>query len=68
MKKIIISYLLFAFISCQEKPHGSQYNLPELTENNYLMGYLNENRSSYRVSFYDINVDFDIGKNQLMDL
>ena len=24
------------------------------------MGFLNENRSSYRVSFYDINIDFDI--------
>ena len=66
MKKIIISYLLFAFISCQEnRPHGSQYNLPELTENNYLMGYLNENRSSYRVSFYDINIDFDIEKKSI---
>ncbi len=66
MKKIIISYLLFAFISCQEnRPHGSQYNLPELTENNYLMGYLNENRSSYRVSFYDINIDFDIEEKSI---
>ena len=66
MKKIIISYLLFAFILCQEnRPHGSQYNLPELTENNYLMGYLNENRSSYRVSFYDINIDFDIEKKSI---
>ena len=42
------------------RPHGSQTDLPELTQNNYLMGYLNENRSSYRVSFYDINIDFDI--------
>ena len=66
MKKIIISYLFFAFISCQEnRPHGSQYNLPELTENNYLMGYLNENRSIYRVSFYDINIDFDIEKKSI---
>ena len=66
MKKIIISYLLFAVILCQEnRPHGSQYNLPELTENNYLMGYLNENRSSYRVSFYDINIDFDIEKKSI---
>ena len=37
--------------------------LPELTPNNLLMGNLNENRSSYRVSFYDINIDFDIEKN-----
>jgi aminopeptidase N len=42
------------------RPHGSQTDLPELTRNNYLMGFLNENRSSYRVSFYDINIDFDI--------
>ena len=33
---------------------------PELTQNNFLIGNLNENRSSYRVSFYDINIDFDI--------
>jgi len=44
----------------ENRPHGSQTDLPELTRNNYLMGYLNENRSSYRVSFYDINIDFDI--------
>ena len=42
------------------RPHGSQTDLPELTRNNYLMGFLNENRSSYRVTFYDINIDFDI--------
>ena len=48
-------------MSCQEnRPHGNQYNLPELTPNNLLIGKLNENRSSYRVSFYDINIDFDI--------
>ncbi len=66
MKKIIFSFLLCTFFSCQEnRPHGSQYDLPELTENNYLMGYLNENRSSYRVSFYDINIDFDINKKSI---
>ena len=61
MKKIIFSLLICTFLSCQEnRPHGSQYKLPELTPNNLLMGYLNENRSSYRVSFYDINIDFDL--------
>ena len=66
MKKIIFSILLCNFILCQEnRPHGSQYDLPELTENNYLMGYLNENRSAYRVSFYDINIDFDIEKKSI---
>jgi len=44
----------------ENRPHGSQTNLPDLTRNNYLMGFLNENRSSYRVSFYDINIEFDI--------
>jgi len=44
----------------ESRPHGSQKVIPELTRNNYLMGFLNENRSSYRVSFYDINIDFDI--------
>ena len=29
------------------------------------MGSLNENRSSYRVSFYDINIDFNIDKKSL---
>tara|TARA_B100001093_G_scaffold215569_1_gene206877 strand:+ start:1905 stop:3557 length:1653 start_codon:yes stop_codon:yes gene_type:complete len=44
----------------ENRSHGSQTDLPELTRNNYLIGFLNENRSSYRVSFYDINIDFDI--------
>ena len=66
MKKIIFSILICAFLSCQEsRPHGNQYNLPELTRNNFLIGNLNENRSSYRVSFYDINIDFDIEKKSL---
>ena len=53
-------------MSCQEnRPHGNQYELPELTPNNYLIGNLNDNRSSYRVSFYDINIDFDIEKKSL---
>ena len=66
MKKIIFSILICTFFSCQEnRPHGNQYNLPELTPNNFLMGNLNENRSSYRVSFYDINIDFDIKKKSL---
>ena len=66
MKKIIFSILICTFIFCQEnRPHGNQYNLPELTPNNYLIGNLNENRSSYRVSFYDINIDFDIENKSL---
>ena len=66
MKKIIFSILICTLLSCQEnRPHGNQYNLPELTPNNFLIGNLNENRSSYRVSFYDINIDFDIDKKSL---
>ena len=66
MKKIIFSLLICTLLSCQEnRPHGNQYNLPELTQNNFLMGNLNENRSSYRVSFYDINIDFDIENKSL---
>ena len=66
MKKIIFSILICTSLFCQEnRPHGNQYNLPELTPNNFLMGNLNENRSSYRVSFYDINIDFDIDKKSL---
>jgi aminopeptidase N len=66
MKKIIFSIFICALLSCQEnRPHGNQYNLPELTPNNFLMGNLNENRSSYRVSFYDINIDFDIDNKSL---
>ena len=66
MKKIIFSVLICTFLSCQEnRPHGDQYNLPELTPNNFLIGNLNENRSSYRVSFYDINIDFDIENKAL---
>tara|TARA_X000000368_G_scaffold356573_1_gene298670 strand:+ start:1775 stop:3496 length:1722 start_codon:yes stop_codon:yes gene_type:complete len=66
MKKIIFSFLLYTLISCQEnRPHGNQFDLPELTRNNFLVGYLNENRSSYRVSFYDINIDFDVKKKSI---
>ena len=61
MKKIIFSLLVFTLIMCQEnRPHGNQNQLPTVTPNNLLIGNLNENRSSYRVSFYDINIDFDI--------
>ena len=66
MKKIIFSILVGTFLFCQEnRPHGNQYNLPKLTPNNFLMGHLNENRSSYRVSFYDIDIDFDIANKSL---
>ena len=61
---------LFVFLSCasdksDSRPHGSQYMLPELTENNLLIGNLNENRSSYFVSYYDINIDFNIEEKSL---
>ena len=66
MKKIIFSIIMCTLLSCQEnRPHGNQYNLPELTQNNFLIGNLNENRLSYRVSFYDINIDFDIEKQSI---
>ena len=66
MKKTIFSLALLTLLSCQEgRPHGNQYELPELTPNNYLIGNLNDNRSSYRVSFYDINIDFDIEKKSI---
>tara|TARA_B100000212_G_C27379265_1_gene536195 strand:+ start:1829 stop:3481 length:1653 start_codon:yes stop_codon:yes gene_type:complete len=66
MKKIIFSLLICTLLFCQEnRPHGNQYKLPELTRNNYLIGNLNENRSSYRVSFYDINIDFNIDRKSL---
>tara|TARA_X000000368_G_scaffold18369_1_gene14540 strand:+ start:18039 stop:19706 length:1668 start_codon:yes stop_codon:yes gene_type:complete len=47
------------------RPHGSQTNTPELTRNNYLMGFLNEYRSSYDVTYYDINIDFDIEQKSI---
>ncbi len=66
MKKIIFSLLICTLLFCQEnRPHGNQYKLPELTRSNYLIGNLNENRSSYRVSFYDINIDFNIDRKSL---
>ncbi len=52
--------------SSKNRPHGSQTDLPELTRNNYLMGFLNENRSNYRVSYYDINIDFDIENKSII--
>ncbi len=62
---LCIYLFLFDKNSKDFRPHGSQNTLPELTRNNYLMGNLNENRSSYRVSFYDINIDFDITNKSL---
>ena len=47
------------------RPHGSQTGVPELTRNNYLMGFLNEYRSSYDVTYYDINIDFDIEQKSI---
>ncbi len=66
MKKIIFSLAILTLLFGQEdRPHGDQYNLPKVTPNNLLMGNLNENRSSYRVSFYDINIDFDVENKSL---
>mgnify|MGYP001223885807 CR=1 FL=1 len=65
MKKKYSILLICAFlIACSgganARPHGSQTETPELTRNNYLMGFLNEYRSSYDVTYYDINIDFNI--------
>ena len=74
MKKKYSILIICAFLiacngtSANARPHGSQTDTPELTRNNYLMGFLNEYRSSYDVTYYDINIDFNIEKNQLMDL
>ena len=75
MKKLFKTFLTIIFLgviaSCEKnqsdyRPHGSQSELPQLTRNNYLMGYLNDNRSSYRISFYDINLEFDL-ENKSID-
>ena len=61
MKKKYSVLIIFAFlIACNNaganaRPHGSQTDTPELTRNNYLMGFLNEYRSSYDITYYDIN-------------
>ena len=52
-------------ITNESRPHGSQTNTPELTRNNYLMGFLNEYRSSYDVTYYDINIDFNIEQQSI---
>ena len=71
MKKKYSILIICAFlIACNggvtnARPHGSQTNTPELTRNNYLMGFLNEYRSSYDVTYYDINIDFDIEKKSI---
>ena len=65
-KSINILFLLLTIIACQNpRPHGGN-EIPPLSRNNYLMGFLNENRASYDVSYYDINIDFDI-ENQSLD-
>ena len=71
MKKRYNITILFALlVACNAnvanlRPHGSQTNTPELTRNNYLMGFLNEYRSSYDVTYYDINIDFDIEQKSI---
>ncbi|MDC1145421.1 M1 family metallopeptidase [Candidatus Marinimicrobia bacterium] len=72
MKKKYSILIICAFLiacngtSADARPHGSQTDTPELTHNNYLMGFLNEYRSSYDVTYYDINIDFDI-ENKSID-
>ena len=64
-KSINILFLLLIIISCQNsRPHGGN-EIPPLTRNNYLMGFLNEYRSSYDVTYYDINIDFNIEEKSL---
>ena len=71
MKKKYSILIICAFLiacngtSANARPHGSQTDTPELTRNNYLMGFLNEYRSSYDVTYYDINIDFDIEKKSI---
>jgi len=71
MKKKYSILILFIFlIACSNsgtnaRPHGSQTDTPELTRNNYLMGFLNEYRSSYDVTYYDINIDFNVEKKSI---
>ena len=70
-KKYNIITLFIFLIACSDggknvRPHGSQTDTPELTRNNYLMGFLNEYRSSYDVTFYDINIDFNV-EQKLID-
>ena len=69
-KKYSILTFCILLIACNAnvanlRPHGSQTGVPELTRNNYLMGFLNEYRSSYDVSYYDINIDFDIEEKSI---
>ena len=64
-KSINILFLLLIIIACQNpRPHGEN-EIPPLSRNNYLMGFLNEHRASYDVSYYDINIDFDIENKSL---
>ncbi len=64
-KSINILFLLLTIIACQNpRPHGGN-EIPPLSRNNHLMGFLNENRASYDVSYYDINIDFDIQNKSL---
>ena len=71
MKKRYSTIILCALlVACNAnvanlRPHGSQTDTPELTRNNYLMGFLNEYRSSYDVKYYDINIDFDIQQKSI---
>jgi aminopeptidase N len=67
MKKKLINilFLCFLIVSCgNPRPHGGN-EIPPLTRNNYLMGFLNEYRSSYDVTYYDINIDFNIEEKSL---
>ena len=72
-KRFSILALFTLLLACNAnvanlRPHGSQTDTPELTRNNYLMGFLNEYRSSYDVTYYDINIDLILNKNQSMGL
>ena len=43
---VVLANYNLSSLADQSRPHGNQNHIPELTRNNYLMGYLNENRSN----------------------
>ena len=64
-KTLIIIFIGIFVVNCNNTTPHQENNIAPLTRNNHLMGFLNEYRASYDVTYYDINIDFNIENKSL---
>ena len=64
-KTLFVIFMGIFFVNGNNTTPHQENKLPPLTRNNHLMGFLNEYRAAYDVTYYDINIDFDIENKSL---